>query len=112
MKKLKVLFYINISLACIFTLMSLSFRADISLVAFPLSLIFTIVLAYVTFVVLLKKDGVVHMDAIRRFYQYEPFVYISAFVLQRAGNYGQPYPLDVSQAIVWTLITIISFIIL
>lgn len=112
MKKLKVLFYINIALACIFTCLSISFRADISLVAFPLSLIFTIVLAYVTFVVLLKKDGVVHMDAIRRFYQYEPFVYISAFVLQRAGNYGQPYPLDVSQAIVWTLITIISFIIL
>ncbi len=112
MKKLKVLFYINIALACIFTCLSISFRADISLVAFPLSLIFTIVLAYVTFVVLLKKDGVVHMDAIRRFYQYEPFVYISAFVLQRAGNYGQPYPLDVSQAIVWTLITIISFVIL
>ncbi|MBR6154460.1 MAG: signal peptidase I [Treponema sp.] len=99
-------------MACIFTCLSISFRADISLVAFPLSLIFTIVLAYVTFVVLLKKDGVVHMDAIRRFYQYEPFVYISAFVLQRAGNYGQPYPLDVSQAIVWTLITIISFVIL
>ncbi|MBO4320176.1 MAG: signal peptidase I [Treponema sp.] len=112
MKKLKVLFYINIFLAVIFTFLCLSFRADISLVAFPLSLIFTIVLAYVTFVVLLKKDGVLHMDAIRRFYQYEPFVYISAFVLQRAGNYGQPYLLDVSQAIVWTLITILSFVIL
>ncbi|MBR7080327.1 MAG: signal peptidase I [Treponema sp.] len=112
MKKLKFLFYINISLACVFTLLSVSFRADVSLIAFPLSLIFTIMLAYVTFVVLLKKDGVLHMDAIRRFYQYEPFVYITAFVLQRAGNYGQPFALDVASAIVWTLITILSFIIL
>ena len=112
MKKLKFLFYINIALACVFTLLSVSFRADVSLIAFPLSLIFTIMLAYVTFVVLLKKDGVLHMDAIRRFYQYEPFVYITAFVLQRAGNYGQPFALDVASAIVWTLITILSFFIL
>lgn len=92
--------------------MCLSFRADLSLLAFPISLIFTILLAYVSFVVLLKRDGVLHIDAIRRFYQYEPFVYITSFVLQRAGKYGQPFALDVSQALVWTAITILSFVIL
>lgn len=102
----------NIVLACIFTLMCLSFRADLSLLAFPISLIFTLLLAYVSFVVLLKRDGVLHIDAIRRFYQYEPFVYITSFVLQRAGKYGQPFALDVSQALVWTAITILSFVIL
>lgn len=92
--------------------MCLSFRADLSLLAFPISLIFTLLLAYVSFVVLLKRDGVLHIDAIRRFYQYEPFVYITSFVLQRAGKYGQPFALDVSQALVWTAITILSFVIL
>ena len=112
MKKISFFVYANIALTALFTLLSLSFHADISLVAFPVSLLFTLLLAYMTVVRLLRKEGVVQLPAIRRALQYEPFVYISAFVLRRAGNAAPPFVLDLAGALVWVSLTLVSCVLL
>ncbi len=112
MKKISFFVYANIALTALFTLLSLSFHADISLVAFPVSLLFTLLLAYMTVVRLLRKEGVVQLPAIRHALQYEPFVYISAFVLRRAGNAAPPFVLDLAGALVWVSLTLVSCVLL
>ena len=111
MKKLTVFIFANLLLAGLFSALSLSFHADVSAIAFPLSLIFTLLLAYVSIFKFLKSQDAKHLDAVRRFFQYEPFVFITAFVLQRAGQFGMPRIMDLCSAIVWVLITISSFLI-
>lgn len=109
MKKLTVCIYINIVLSVLFSILSLSFHADISLLAFPLAAVFTAILFYSGNIQLLKKSNLRHLTAIRRVFQYEPFVFISAFVIQRSGNSGMPFALDIMCALVWTVTMLISF---
>lgn len=111
MKKLKIHIYINLILSLVFSFLCLSFNKDISLLAFPLALVFTGVLAYVSLVILLKNSGLKRLGLVRRFYQYEPFVFISAFVVQRAGEKGFPYGLDLAAALLWVAILVSSFVI-
>ncbi len=112
MKKLRVLISANLLLALIFSLLCLSFHADVSVLAFPLSLIFTLLLAYVSFFLLLKSDNAKHIDTVRRFFQYEPFVFIAAFVIQRAGKFALPRFIDIVSSVVWVIVMLSSFVIL
>ncbi len=111
MKKLEVYLVINLILAAIFSLLSLSFHADISLLAFPIALAFSFCLYFFTYRELFRKKSVAHIASIRRFYQYEPFVFISVWIVQRAGKSGMPFALDFAGALTWVLITILSFMI-
>ena len=111
MKKLNFFVYANILLALLFSALSISFHADISMLALPISLVFTVLIGYVSIFHLLKSEDVRHLDTVRRFFQYEPFVFITAFVLQRAGHFAMPRIMDVASAVVWVLITVISFVI-
>ncbi|MBQ5400775.1 MAG: signal peptidase I [Treponema sp.] len=112
MRKLKFFIYINLALAAVFSFLCVSFHRDISVLAFPLAILFTAALFYVTVILLLRKKEFRHLGMVRRFFQYEPFVFISAFVIQRAGEKGCPYPLDLAAALVWVAIMILSFVIL
>ena len=111
MKKLNFFVYANILLALLFSALSISFHADISMLALPISLVFTVLIGYVSIFHLLKSGDARHLDTVRRFIQYEPFVFITAFVLQRAGHFAMPRIMDVASAVVWVLITVISFVI-
>ncbi|MBQ2601256.1 MAG: signal peptidase I [Treponema sp.] len=111
MRKLKAYVYVNLALSAVFSFLCLSFHRDISVLAFPLSILFTAAISYVTIYLLLKKNAVNHLGMVRRFFQYEPFVLISAFVIQRAGENACPYGLDLAAAIIWVLITVLSFMI-
>ena len=112
MKKLSVSVYVNMVLSILFTFLCLSFHADISLAAFPLSLVFTGCIAYFVCFLLVKKQAYKLINPARKLYQYQPFVYLTAFVLQRAGKYGKPYALDLIAVIVWVAVTASSFFIL
>ena len=57
MKKLTFFIYLNIVLAMLFSLLCISFHADISLAAFPLALLFTLLLSYILIVRLLRTEG-------------------------------------------------------
>ena len=111
MKKLVSCIIANLALALVFTFLHISFHADISLLAFPLCLLFTGALAYVTYWQLIKKNTIAHITAVRRFFDYEPFVFIAAFVLRRAGSHETAYALDLLCVILWLLLLALSIVI-
>ncbi len=112
MKKLKLYLYINLILAIIFTFLTLSFNADVSIFAFILSAVFDFFFFGIVYKDLLKNKSCARISSIYRFFQYEPFVYISSFVIQRSGKNSMPYLLDFISAIIWVLVLISSFFIL
>ena len=95
MKKLTWSIYINLLLAALFSLLCVSWHSDISLTALPLAAAFTALLGYAAFVCLLRRRDARKVPLVRRLFQYEPFVLITAFVLRRAGMYDVPFALDV-----------------
>lgn len=111
MRKLNVYIILNLILAVIFSFLSLSFHLDISLLAFPFAIIFTVCMYFVSYRELCQKKSVKHIIAIRRFFQYEPFVFISTWVIQRAGKSAMPFALDLIAALIWLSITVLSFMI-
>lgn len=111
MKKLNVYIILNLILVAIFSFLSLSFHLDISILAFPLAIIFTVCMYFVSYRELCQKKSVKHIIAIRRFFQYEPFVFISTWVIQRAGKSAIPFALDLIAALIWLSITVLSFMI-
>lgn len=111
-KKLFRCIYVNLILGCAFTLTCLSFRPDVSLSAFPLSLLFTGLISWFVIFKFIRADSIKRLGAVRRLFQYEPFVYISAFVLQRAGKSAMPFALDLAASLIWVAVTVTSFVIL
>ncbi|WP_407396883.1 signal peptidase I [Treponema sp.] len=109
MKNLTLTCRINLAVSALFTLFCLSFRGDVSLAAFPIAACFTAIMYFYTYKTLIVKSDISHLNAIRRFFQYEPFVYITAFVLQRSGNEGFPFFYDAICSLVWVAILVISF---
>ncbi len=109
MKKLKIFALINFFTGVIFSFFCISFHADISLAAFPLSLIFNVVFFYIGYVLFLKKQRLNLLLTVNRFYQYQPFVYITSFVLQRAGKTGGcPFAIDFISVILWVIVLVTS----
>ncbi len=108
MKKLQLAIKINMILAVIFSLCTFPINADISILALPISMAFTFFLYRYTFVQIIKKNSVQKISAIRRYFQYEPFVYITAFVLQRSGKTGFPYAFDLILSILWIFLLAFS----
>ena len=105
---------INYSFCVLFSLLSISFHLDIALLAFPLAAAFTAVSAYFYFVKVRKSNKstlVKYIRCIIRFMQYQPFVLLTAFVLQRAGKFGKPFALDLIMVILWVAELITSLII-
>jgi len=67
---------------------------------------------YFLFIRVLKENQIKHLGAVRRFFQYQPFVYLTSFVLQRAGKKGTPYALDLVSVILWVLVLITGIVVL
>lgn len=111
MKSLTRLIYANALVSALYALLSISFHADISLLAFPLALLAVALTSYLGILVLLKKGQVKALTAIRKCYEYEPLVMMLAFIIQRAGKSEMPYVLDLLCALLWLALTVISSII-
>ncbi|MCR5219178.1 signal peptidase I [Treponema sp.] len=112
MQKLRLYVVINMALSCVFSLLCFPLHADVSLTALPLSLLFTGLLYIFSYKKLIKDCNPAMINVVRRFFQYQPFVFITAFVLLRAGNHAVPLVQDYLSAIVWTALTVLSFMVL
>ena len=111
MKKLFIL-----SLSCIFTstlfaFFNIVFRADISILAFPLCIVFVSVLFYFAIFCLFKKNDAKKIAVARKLYQYLPFILLIAFVFRRAGNYGTSHLFDFITVFLWLITSVLSIII-
>ena len=109
-KKFKLFVIIELAAACIFTLLNISFHADISLLAFPLALIYLALICWFIFKkLILDTDG-------RRLYvaiklnEYLPYFLFITFIIRRAGNSGTPFIVDVFAVISWFVIFVLAYL--
>lgn len=108
MKKFSLLIKANLICAAFFSVLCLYMHMDVSAAAFPLSIGFTALLYFSSYAELVRKKSVRHLNAVRRIFQYEPFVFITAFVLQRSGKFGFPAAFDFLCAAAWIVILCLS----
>ncbi|MCR5125245.1 MAG: signal peptidase I [Treponema sp.] len=111
-------------LSALFALSEISFHADVSVLAFPLAIAFSAVLAHFSLRKLfclgssLKPDltsdakNAAFVPVVRELLQYEPYVLLISFVLRRAGESGTPFALDVVQVLLWLCASALSLLIL
>lgn len=92
--------------------MNLPTAFDISVLAFPLALLFTLLVGYVSYCRLIRRGGQTLLPALIRILQYEPFVFIAAFVIRRSGASGLPFGIDLVSCLVWIALTVLTFVIL
>lgn len=109
MKKIQIACWCGLVSAAVFSLLNISFHADISLSAFPLAVIFTALLAYFSLVGMFRKNDEKALPPFRKLVQYEPYAYLAIFILRRSGNTGTSYVLDFVTVIFWLFLTASSF---
>jgi len=110
MNKIKFLNWCTIISAACFSVLNLSFHADISILAFPLSVVFTACIAYFSLVPLFKNDNPAFIPLVRKIIQYEPYAFIAVFIIRRAGVDGTSFRLDLFTVLFWLILTVSSFI--
>lgn len=110
LRKFFIWLYIVLGTAVVFSLMCISFSLDISLLALPVSLIFSGAIVYYTFA-LKRRDDIRAIPVIRKMMQYLPYVLLTSFVLRRAGKYGTFYWYDVATVLLWCIAFIGSLVV-
>lgn len=110
MKKIVVLFCGSIIASLVFAFYNLDFVLGIEVVAFPLALIYTAVLAFFVFKVI-KKSEISKISVVKKLYEYLPFVMLVVFVLRRAGGKETTFAFDLISIILWVLIFVFAVLI-
>ncbi len=105
----KIKAFINLGAAALFSILSISFHADISLLAFPLSLIYTGATIYFTLNMIFKTDGS-HYYRVIKFTEYLPYYNFIVFILRRAGNTSTSFAYDVITVILWLIMFVLSYL--
>jgi signal peptidase I len=98
-KKLIFFVYVSCASALVFALLNISFAADISAAAFPLSFVFTCALFFVCVKLLLKQARCA--QGARKLLQYLPIILLCAFVLRRSGQRGTALAYDIICVCLW-----------
>ena len=111
-EKLNKMTLVCTGLSVLFSLTLLSFHADVSLVGFPLMLLFTVFLYISSVRRLFGGKNLNYISVFRILLQYEPYVMLIAFVFRRAGEYGTSYALDLVSVLLWCAVTVMVLIIL
>ncbi len=101
--------FVELISAVLSTVFCINFAADISLLAFPLALIFTGLTVYFAFFKMLKNQDGNYCFKSLKFIQYLPFVHLLTFILRRAGKNGTPTWLDWVTVILWLVMFFGSF---
>ena len=109
-KKRKLLIIIELAAAALFTLLNLSFHADISLLAFPLALAYTAVTCWFLFKKLFIDTDGTHIYLAIKLNEYLPYFLFITFIVRRAGNYGTPFVVDLFAVISWFVIFVLAYL--
>ena len=107
--KLKIFTFIELAAAVVFTFLNISFHADISLLAFPLSLAYLVLTCWFLLKkVILDTDGK-HIYAAIKLNEYLPYFLFITFILRRAGNTGTSFIIDLFAVISWFVIFVLAY---
>ena len=108
-KRFRLFTIIELAAAAIFTLLTLSFHADISLLAFPLAIIyFAITCWFVLKKLVIDTDGT-NIYAAIKLNEYLPYLFFITFILRRAGKTGTPFVLDVFAVLSWFVVFVLAY---
>ena len=108
-KNFKLLSIIELTSACIFTLLNLSFHADISLLAFPLSLIYLGITGWFLFKKLILDTNGKNLYAAIKLNEYLPYFFFITFIIRRAGKNGTPFAVDLIAVICWFIVFVLAY---
>ncbi|NLM01342.1 MAG: signal peptidase I [Treponema sp.] len=111
-KKLKILQLSILILSALFSILHISFKLDISIIAFFISTIYTVIIFYFGYIRLDKNIDIKKLSLVRKLYQYLPFVQIAIFVLRRAGAKGCSLSFDIICEVIWILSSVASIVFL
>ncbi len=109
-KKLKLFIFIEFIAAAIFTLLNISFHADISLLAFPLSLIYLGISAWFNIKKLIIDTDGKNIYAAIKLNEYLPYFMLITFILRRAGNHGTVFAVDLIAVLSWFVIFVLAYL--
>lgn len=109
-QKLKILTIIELAAAALFTILTLSFHADISLLAFPLSLVYLLLCGWFIFKKILIDTNGSHIYVAIKLNEYLPYLLFLTFILRRAGQYGTPLIIDVFAVISWFIVFVLAYL--
>lgn len=103
-----IFLYGSLGFSLVFSFLNIVFASDISVVAFPLSLLFTAAVIYCTWFKLYRQRNLKMVALVRKLYQYLPFILLVAFVFRRAGAVGTSHGFDVFSVLLWLGASIFS----
>ena len=112
MSRIRLPMFIVLGASVLFSLLQFSFHADISLLAFPLSLAMTFFSVWFLFIKLYGKKEFKAVLPTQKMLQYLPYVFLASFVLRRAGKNGTPYWYDVVTVVLWAVVLACRYLIL
>lgn len=112
MNKIRIPSYIFLISSILFSVASFSFHLDVSLSAFPINVFFTAIICFFLYFKFLKNSELKYLKTVEKLLQYAPFVFLTSFVIRRAGNFGTSYIYDFITVILWCSEFICSLIIL
>ncbi len=110
MNKIRIPAIITFVASFVFTLFSVSFSFDISLLAFPLSLAGSAFLFYFLLYKTLKLEQYSAVKVSVKFLQYIPFILLASFIVRRAGKNETYYWYDVVTVLLWCIVFVSSLI--
>lgn len=97
-------------LSVLFTITCFTTTGGLSLYAFLLALVFTLLFA-LSVARFIRSPSRKTLPLFRKLLEYLPFVLFAAFVIRRAGSSPTGFYIDLISAIVWTSLTIIGMIV-
>ena len=108
--KLRLFIFIEFAAAAIFTLLNISFHADISLLAFPLALIYLAVSAWFNIKKLFIDTDGKNIYAAIKLNEYLPYFLFITFILRRAGETGTPFIIDLFAVLSWFVVFVLAYL--
>lgn len=101
MNKFRIPGYIIILSSLCFSLLSVSFSFDVSLLAFPLAVGFSVLTSYFLCFKILKNKDYSAYKITEKLLQYLSYILLISFILRRAGKNGTVYFYDVITVVLW-----------
>lgn len=101
---------VNLCAATLFTLLLFPVRFDISVLAFPLALIYVALTVWFSYFKMIKKTDGTHFYKVIKLTEYLPYFLFICFIFRRAGENGTPFWLDVCSVLLWFVILLFSFL--
>ena len=106
MKKISLWIYLTLILSIVFSLFSVSFKADISLLAFPLSFAFTAITCWFLYFKFYKNKDFLFFKTSFKLLEYLPYVLLCSFIVRRAGKTGTCFWYDIVTVLLWCAILV------